>query len=80
MSEKTGVELLVEASAEPTLDEYLRRDPATLSPRDIEQLIAIERKRRAMFIDVDKKKKEKKRNPEAVAAAEAEEEKSDAQG
>lgn len=63
-AEKTAVELMEEASQEPTLDEYLRRDPATLTPRDVEQIIVAERKRRALFIEQDRKKREKKSNPD----------------
>ena len=58
---KTGPELVEEAGKEPTLDEYLRRDPATLTPVDLVRIVEIERKRRAMFIAQDAEKREKKK-------------------
>lgn len=57
---KTGPELVEEAGKEPTLDEYLRRDPATLTPKDLSKIVDMERRRRAMFIEADAAKKEKK--------------------
>lgn len=65
MSEKLGPELLEEAAQEVTLDEYLKRDPATLSPKDITQIVVRERARRAMFIAAEAVKKAKKKG-EAV--------------
>jgi hypothetical protein len=52
-----GKEILEAAGAEPTLDEYLRRDPATLTPKDLAQIVVLERKRRAMFIEASAKRK-----------------------
>lgn len=69
MSEpKTAPEVLAQAAQEPTLDEYLRRDPATLSPKDLQKIVEIERRRRAMFIAQDAEKKEKKAEDESDAA------------
>ena len=60
MSEQlTAPEALATAAAEPTMDEYLRRDPATLTPQDLRKIVELERKKRAMFIEQDKVKKEK---------------------
>jgi hypothetical protein len=60
MSEKlTAPEVLAQAAQEPTIDEYLKRDPATLSPKDLGKIVEIERRRRAMFITADAQKKEK---------------------
>lgn len=61
---KTGPELIEEAAQEPTLDEYLRRDPATLSPKDLGKIVELQRKSRAMFIAQDAAKKEKKSGEE----------------
>lgn len=55
--EATGPELMREAAADPTLDEVMRRDPATLSRMDIERLIGQLREERAMFIETGGKKK-----------------------
>lgn len=65
MTEKTAIELLDEAAQEPTLDDYLRRDPATLSPKDIANVVIKERKMRAMFIEAEAAKKGKKKGEEA---------------
>lgn len=64
----TGPEVLTQAAKEPTLDEYLRRDPATLTPKDLEAIVRMERSRRAMFIEADAKKGEKSDDDEGGEA------------
>ena len=48
-NEKTAVEVQAMAAKEPTLDEYMRRDPATLSPRDFPPQVELLRKERLEF-------------------------------
>lgn len=67
---KTAPEVLAEAAQEPTLDEYLKRDPATLSPKDLVRIVEMERKRRAMFIAAEVEKKEKKGQEDESEASE----------
>lgn len=67
-----GNELLAEAAKEPTLDEYLKRDPATLEPKDIRAIIAKERERRAVFIAAESARKAKRKGEEESKSNEEE--------
>ena len=48
-NEKTAVEVQAMAAKEPTLDEYMRRDPATYHPTDLPPLVELLRKDRLGF-------------------------------
>ena len=48
-NEKTAVEVQAMAAKEPTLDEYMRRDPATLHPRDFPPQVELFRMARLEF-------------------------------
>ncbi len=47
---KTGPEIIDDMIKEPTLDEMMRRDPATLSDADLRRIVELEREQRAIFI------------------------------
>ena len=49
-----------EAAATPTLDDYMRRDPADLSGEDYLALIEIFRAKRVEFLAKEQKKADKK--------------------
>ena len=49
MNEKTAVEVQAMAAKEPTLDEYMRRDPASYQPTDLPPLVELLRKDRLGF-------------------------------
>lgn len=57
---KKGMELLDEAAQEPTLDDFMRRDPAAITPSERADLIQVLRKDRAAFIKAEGKKQSKK--------------------
>lgn len=48
---QTGQEAIDEISKAPTLDVFFDRNPKTLSDDDLRQLIEVERKDRALFIE-----------------------------
>lgn len=48
---KDGIELVDEIAKEPTLDIFFDRNPRTLSDDDLRELIEIERRKRALFIE-----------------------------
>lgn len=60
MSEKTAVEVQAMAAQEPTLDEYMRRDPAGYKPEDLPPLVELLRKERLDF-DIKEAKRAAKR-------------------
>lgn len=49
--EKTGNEFIDEIGEEPTLDSFFDRNPRTLTDDHLRQLIEIERRNRATFIE-----------------------------
>ncbi len=60
MAKKHGNELLDEAAAAPSLDDFMKRDPASLTPADRGDLINVLRHDRAAFIRAEDKKQSKK--------------------
>ncbi len=60
MPKKHGNELLDEAAASPTLDDFMKRDTASLTPTDRGDLINVLRHDRAAFIRAEDKKQSKK--------------------
>lgn len=58
MTEKTGPEFIAEFSKNPTLDEFMRRNPRSLSDDEIRDFIKARRAERAQFIATGGKKKE----------------------
>ena len=47
---KTGPEIIDDMIQEPTLDEMMRRDPATLTDTELLRIVELEREQRAIFI------------------------------
>ena len=56
----TANEMMDEAAAEPTLDEFMRRDPSTHTDDDRRVAITIHRRNRAAFIKAGEKRKAKR--------------------
>lgn len=57
---KFGPELLDEVIKEPTLDIYLDRSPKVGIPINYEEMVRIEQRKRAAYINAEQKKKEPK--------------------
>ena len=51
MADKDGNALIDEIGKEPNLDYFYDRNPATLRESDLRQLVDIERRNRALFIE-----------------------------
>lgn len=64
MSEKTAVEVQAMAAKEPTLDEYMRRDPATNTPETIHGTVELLRTQRLEFYAKEDKRAAKKEGVE----------------
>lgn len=61
MSEATdAAEVMARAKDQVTLDEFMRRNPKTMTDDDYRELIAIQRRDRARFMVDDQEKKAKK--------------------
>ena len=53
---KTAKDMVKDMVADPTLDKYFDRNPATLGRDDLLEFVEIERQRRADFITADASK------------------------
>lgn len=60
MTDKTVQEHMDAAAQEPTLDDYFRRDPKTLTKEEYRGFIRLQRESRAQFQEKDRSKKEPK--------------------
>lgn len=60
MTDKTVQEHMDDAAQEPTLDDYFRRDPKTLTEEEYHDFIRLQRETRAQFQEKDRSKKESK--------------------
>ena len=56
---KTVQEHMDDAAEEPTMDDYFRRDPKTLTEEDYHNFIRLQRESRAQFQEKDHKKEPK---------------------
>ena len=59
-AEKEGLERLAGAADERTLDEFMRRDPASISYEQRLDMIEVHRRERARFIKTERKREAKK--------------------
>lgn len=57
-------QLIEEIITEPSLDDFMRRDPAELTDEDFARIVEIERDNRAKFIAAEEKKQMKKQGIE----------------
>lgn len=64
MSEKTAAEVQAAAAKEPTLDEYMNRDPATLNPPDLHAQVELLRGQRLDFTVKEAKRAAKREGVE----------------
>ncbi len=57
---KSATEQIKEAASQPTMDEYMRRDPAKLGKGDLPHMVDLLRGDRAAFLERESKKAAKK--------------------
>ncbi len=62
--EGDGNTLIDEIATRPSLDDYMKRDPASLTITDYAAIVEIEREQRAQFIAAEEKKQMKKQGLE----------------
>ena len=58
--EQDGNMMIDEIATKPSLDDYMKRDPANLTDTDLAAIVEIEREQRAQFIAAEETKKMKK--------------------
>lgn len=73
MAKITAEQIMDDATADATIDEVMRRDPANLSDGDFKALIQAMRSKRALFIEAEEKKANKKAGIEEVEDGDDEE-------
>ncbi len=64
MTDKDGNAHIDEIATKPSLDDYMKRDPASLTTTDFAAIVEIERDNRAKFIAAEEKKQMKKQGLE----------------
>ena len=64
MRDTDATEMITEIASEPSLDDFMKRDPASLTDVDFTFIVQIEREKRAQFIAAEEKKAMKKQGLE----------------